>query len=228
MIKVNHPSPVLITLTSPTAAGKSYLFNHIRDVAKLPCLVSTTTRPPRKGEIEGVDYYFISEEESKAREAADDFAELAIYRGVRYGVTKTEFANKLSSGMAFLIVEPGGIDHYVKPALEAGASWLKYYVHTDPELRMERFLERMKKDVAQAIQHDVICSRMDSEFDGPSAQTMKVISSYFDRQRAMLTEEMKWGTMHQWDRTLFGDKEPEFNLSIILRDIEQLRVKSRV
>lgn len=214
--------PVLITLTSPTAAGKSYLFNYIRDVAKLPCLISTTTRLAREGEVEGVDYYFIDLEESKALEEADQFAELAIYRGVRYGVTKKEWNSKLQPGkIAFLIVEPSGIDHYVKPALDVGAIWLKYYIHTDPAVRMERFLDRMLKDVHNAISDDILGGKMDSHFNEPSAKTMKTITSYFDRQRAMLTEEMHWGQKAQWSHTLFGDKEPAYNLDIILTDIRK-------
>ena len=88
---------VLVTLTAPTCAGKSYLLNYIRNDRKLPCLVSTTTRPARAGEVEGVDYFFISEEESKSIEADDDFAELAVYNGIRYGVTKAEFKSKLNT-----------------------------------------------------------------------------------------------------------------------------------
>ena len=214
--------PVLITLTSPTAAGKSYLFNYIRDVAQLPCLISTTTRLAREGEVEGVDYYFIDLEESKALEEADQFAELAIYRGVRYGVTKKEWNSKLQPGkIAFLIVEPSGIDHYVKPALDVGAVWLKYYIHTDPAVRTKRFLDRMMKDVLNAISADILCGKMDSHFNEPSAKTMKTITSYFDRQRAMLTEEMHWGQKAQWSRTLFGDKEPAYNLDIILNDVRK-------
>lgn len=219
---MENTPPVLITLTSPTAAGKSYLFNYIRDVAKLPCLISTTTRLPRDGEVEGVDYYFIDLEESKKLEEADQFAELAIYRGVRYGVTKKEWNSKLQPGkIAFLIVEPSGIDHYVKPAVDVGAIWLKYYIHTDPQVRMERFIDRMMKDVHNAVKADILCGKVDSQFTEPSAKTLKTVMSYFDRQKAMLTEEMQWGTKANWTRTLFGEKSPEENLTIIQNDIRK-------
>ena len=95
--------PILVTLTAPSCSGKSYLLNYIRDEAKMPCLVSTTTRAPRTGEQEGIDYYFISREQSKRYEIEDNFAELAIYNGTRYGVTKQEFKSKLETGLTFLI-----------------------------------------------------------------------------------------------------------------------------
>lgn len=211
--------PVLITLTSPSAGGKSYLFNYIRDVAKLPCLISTTTRAPRAGEKEGVDYFFITEEESKRLEAEGKFAELAIYNGTRYGVTKTEFREKMSKGMAFLIVEPTGIDHYVRPASEIGALHYKTYVHTDPQVRLKRFRDRVEADMLRTIQASMIQA---SSFN-MSTMIMKEVNTAMNRLTAMLTEEMQWGSMHQWDRTLFGEAKPEDNLKIILADVEKLQ-----
>lgn len=209
--------PVLVTLTAPTAAGKSYLFNYIRDAAKMPCLISTTTRAPRAGEVEGVDYYFISEQRSVEMEKDDLFAELAIYRGTRYGVTKKEFKDKLSNGVAFLIVEPSGIDHYVKPALDMGALHLKYYIHTDAEIRLDRFKQRVKKDIEQVLDYG-------PRFTGAE---VAVVMSHMDRLVAMYTEELKWGTMHRWDRNLFGQSDPARNLEIILNDVEKLQSKPK-
>ena len=216
-------TPILITLTSPTAAGKSYLFNYIRDVAKLPCLISTTTRRPRVGEEEGVDYFFISKEESNRIEAEDGFAELAIYRGIRYGVTKAEYHNKLAQGLAFLIVEPTGLEHYAKPALDSGAKWLKYYVHTDVEVRMERFYERMMQDIGDDIRNDIRNGYIDSWNFDSSSRSAKTIKSYFDRHTAMLTSEVNWGTATDWTRIIFGTDDPKHNLEIILKDVEKCR-----
>lgn len=213
--------PVLVTLTSPTAAGKSYLFNYLRDVEGFPCLISTTTRAPRVGEREGIDYYFIDEETSKKMEDEGQFAELAVYRGVRYGVTKKEFQEKLSGGFAFLIVEPSGIDHYVQPALDMGSLHLKYYIHTDPAVRLERFKARVLADVQAAGEQDANMQRMGMQQNF----VKKALSSHMDRLVGMMTEEVKWGTMHNWDRTLFGDQHPSVNVEIILNDIGRLQVR---
>lgn len=214
---MENQKPVLVTLTSPTAAGKSYLYNYIRDVAKLPCLVSTTTRRPRAGEVDGVDYYFIDEELSIALEKADHFAELAVYRGIRYGVTKDEFQRKLSQGLVFLIVEPSGIDHYVKPAIDAGALHLKYYIHTDPDVRLERFKQRVLADVQSAGEADANLRRMGK----PATVVEKTLSSHIDRLVSMYTEEKSWFTMAHWDRVLFGTDTPEHNLRIIMNDVKR-------
>ena len=198
---------VLVTLTAPTCAGKSYLLNYIRNDRKLPCLVSTTTRPARAGEVEGVDYFFISEEESKSLEANDDFAELAVYNGIRYGVTKAEFKSKLDTGLTFLIVEPSGIDHYVKPALDVGAKHLKYFVDVDLGTRIKRFTARLAEDL----------SKMDK-----NTNLEKFVSASLIRHTAMLQIEPGWVDLVKWDRVLNGNDTPEHNLSLILADVMML------
>lgn len=213
--------PIFVTLTSPSAAGKSYLLNYIRNVAKLPCLTSTTTRQPRKGEVEGQDYYFITEQQSIEMEEANMFAELAIYNGVRYGVTKQEFFHKLrEDAITFLIVEPTGIDHYVQPALNAGAISYKAYIHTDPQVRLARFRERAEQDMRQAV------VQLELDAKGGHSSPNKVLKEFttsLNRLTTMLTVEMQWATAQPWDRILMGDTDPAENLRIILSDIEKIR-----
>ena len=52
--------------------------------------VSATTRDPRPGEVNGVDYHFLSEEDFERRVAAGEFVEHAVYAGNRYGTLRTE------------------------------------------------------------------------------------------------------------------------------------------
>lgn len=209
-----------VTLTAPSSAGKSYLLDFIRFEMGMPCFVSTTTRAPRANEVEGVDYFFISEEESRAIEARDGFAELAHYRGVRYGVTKEEFADKLSEGLAFLIVEPTGIDHYAKPALDAGATWFKYFIQTDLDVRITRLKNRMLIDLEDCVALDMLTfdSEIDDEFK-VSTRTQNIVSSHFDRLRAAVTEEEAWKDKCEWTRILDGQASPKVNIDLIMSDI---------
>lgn len=200
---------VLVTLTAPSNAGKSHLLNYIRETAKLPCLVSTTTRPPRKGEVEGVDYFFITDEESKIIEANNGFAELMEYNGYRYGVSKEEFSSKLTNGVAFLIVEPHGIKNYVAPALNVGALHLNCFVDTLEELRIHRMKERFAADL----------ELLDSpEFNPVAAK--KALSAHFNRLITMLTSERKWHVLHNWDLVLDGTDDPEWNTALILNAVK--------
>lgn len=200
--------PVLITLTAPTCGGKSYLMSYIRDVKNLPCIVSTTTRPMREGEVEGKDYYYISEEESRAIEERDGFAELMYFRGYRYGVTKEEFKNKLESGIAFLIVEPKGIFNYVQPAVDIGALWLKFFVDTKLETRVKRFEKRYFLDLEKTVSRD---------------EAIAVSKNYFNRTMSLLGDEVNWINLVQWDQILDGEATPEENLRIIEEKVKLLR-----
>ena len=214
---------VLVTLTAPSCAGKSHLLNYIRNERQLPCLVSTTTRPPRAGEKEGVDYFFISEEESKAIEARDGFAELAIYNGVRYGVTKEEFKTKLDSGLTFLIVEPSGIDHYVKPALDVGAIHLKYFINVPQNIRLDRFKKRLDEDLAAVMDRRTYTAHDEIE---KKCQIQKCVEAGLKRYKAMLTVEPGWIDMAAWDGVLSGLDTPEHNLALIQAKIQQTNLNS--
>ena len=216
--------PVLVTLTSPSCAGKSHLLSYIRDVRNMPCLVSTTTRPPRAGEVEGKDYFFISEADSRDIEAADEFAELAIYNGVRYGVTKEEFKKKLDTGLTFLIVEPSGIEHYVKPAVDAGAVHLKYFVNTPLNVRLERFKKRLDDDLEQIMMK--FTNGRPAEEDLKRQEIQRCVNAGLKRYKTMLTVEPDWINMADWDGVLSGSCSPEKNLARILADVQQLKLNS--
>jgi guanylate kinase len=185
--------------------------------------VSTTTRPPRPGEVDGVDYFFISEEQSKDIEAADGFAELAIYNGVRYGVTKSEFKTKLDTGLTFLIVEPSGIDHYVKPALDAGAIHLKYFITVPQTVRLERFKKRLDADLAEVM--DRHTPTIEDELN-KKKQIQSCVEMGLKRYKAMLTVEPGWIDLVAWDGVLSGLDSPNHNMSVILGKIQQMNLNS--
>jgi guanylate kinase len=59
-------------------------------VPGLELAVSATTRPPRPGEVDGRDYYFLSADEFERRAEQGDFVENAVYAGNRYGTLRSE------------------------------------------------------------------------------------------------------------------------------------------
>ena len=83
-------SPILV-ITGPSGVGKGTL---IRGLLKrepgLELAVSATTRSPREGEVNGVDYHFLSGEDFDRRVRAGEFVEHAEYAGNRYGTLNSE------------------------------------------------------------------------------------------------------------------------------------------
>ena len=84
--------PILV-VTGPSGVGKGTLVREL--LARMPGLrlaVSATTRRPRPGEVNGVDYYFLSEGDFDHRVRAGEFAEHAVYAGNRYGTLRSELS----------------------------------------------------------------------------------------------------------------------------------------
>src|SRR3954447_8098691 len=95
---------ILFVLSAPSGAGKTTLCDALRQTPDFTYSVSCTTRPPRAGEIEGDDYYFIPEEEFLARIEAGEFLEYARVHGrYYYGTTRQPLVTNLQNGVDVLI-----------------------------------------------------------------------------------------------------------------------------
>ena len=57
----------LIIVSGPSGSGKSTVTKIVKDRLNIPLSISATTRKPREGEVEGIDYYFLSEDEFKRK-----------------------------------------------------------------------------------------------------------------------------------------------------------------
>ena len=117
-------TPLLVVVSAPSGAGKSTLCDNVR--AALPSAsraVTCTTREPRDGELDEVDYYFLGEEEFLARVEGGEFLENAVVHGNHYGVLKSELRAKLVEGSDVLL----NID-------VQGAATIRERAATDPVL----------------------------------------------------------------------------------------------
>lgn len=100
---MNHKSGAILVLSGPSGAGKSSLLNEvINDIGECYFSISTTTRPIRDGEINGVHYHFVSEEEFKKDIEEDLFLEYAFVHGNYYGTSIKPVKEALSAGKLVL------------------------------------------------------------------------------------------------------------------------------
>lgn len=89
----------LIVLSGPSGAGKNTLIDHVLPrIPNLKYSVSATTRPPRPGEVHGVDYFFVSDQEFDRMIANHEFLEWAEFVGNRYGTPKAFVENEIQQG----------------------------------------------------------------------------------------------------------------------------------
>lgn len=91
---------MMIILSSPSGAGKSSLSKAlVNQDGNLYLSVSATTRPARPGEIDGIDYHFLSKEQFDKSASDGVFLESAEVFGYNYGTIKTEVERRLYSGI---------------------------------------------------------------------------------------------------------------------------------
>ncbi len=94
---------VVLVLSGPSGAGKSSLLNEIiNDIGECYFSISTTTRPIRAGEVDGVHYHFTTVEEFKKDIEAENFLEYAIVHGNYYGTSLRPVREALYSGKLVL------------------------------------------------------------------------------------------------------------------------------
>ena len=93
----------LFILSGPSGAGKGTICKELLAQTDLELSVSMTTRAPREGEIHGVHYYFVNEDEFVDRINNDGFLEHAQVYGRRYGTPKEPVIDKLKQGIDVIL-----------------------------------------------------------------------------------------------------------------------------
>ena len=100
---------ILLVLSGPSGVGKGTIVNYLLEEDKnLVKSVSCTTRAPREGEKDGVNYYFISRQEFRARIAENDFLEYDEHFGNFYGTPRSFVERRLKSNSVILEIDVVG------------------------------------------------------------------------------------------------------------------------
>jgi guanylate kinase len=97
-------SAEVFVITGPSGVGKGTLIRGLLErVPELELSVSATTRPPRPGEHDGVEYHFLTRDEFERQVAAGGFVEHAGYSGNRYGTLRSELERRLEAGVPVVL-----------------------------------------------------------------------------------------------------------------------------
>lgn len=145
----------LLIVSAPSGSGKSTIVNFLmkeHPEFRLAFSVSATSRPPRGEEKDGVEYYFLSEEDFRRHIKADDFLEYEeVYEGRFYGTLKSQVEDKLAAGLnvVFDVDVKGGINikrYYGDKALSI------FIQPPSIEALRERLIRRNTDEMAQIEQ----------------------------------------------------------------------------
>ena len=94
----------VFVITGPSGVGKGTLIRELlARCSQLELSISATTRQPRPGEEDGVDYYFLGAAEFERRKDAHDFLEFATYSGNHYGTLRSEVDRRLEAGRSVVL-----------------------------------------------------------------------------------------------------------------------------
>lgn len=104
-VTTNSKTGKLFVVTGPSGVGKgtlcAYLASHLAEVLRLS--ISTTSRPMRIGEHEGVDYFFTTRQEFEAMSQTDQLLEWAEYNGNYYGTPRAFVQGQIDNGKGVLL-----------------------------------------------------------------------------------------------------------------------------
>ena len=138
----------IVALMGKAGAGKDALLKEclLLHPTHLHEIISCTTRPPREGEVEGVNYYYLTDEEFMERLADDRLLEATEFRKWHYGTSIEALdANKINIG----VFNPAGVR--ILQSLQ-NVSVLPIYVDANDKIRMLRQLKREENpDVTEIV-----------------------------------------------------------------------------
>ncbi|MEA1964982.1 MAG: guanylate kinase [Candidatus Aerophobetes bacterium] len=193
---------IIIVISAPSGVGKTTLCKRLlQSSPPFACSVSFTTRPPRKNEIEGVDYYFVPREEFQKMIKENKFVEWAEVHGQLYG-TPEKFLNE--------VIKDGGKDVLLEVDVKGGVEIKKEYPQqavlifllppswkelknrlskrgAEDEGKVKKRIERAKEEVKYASYYDYIV--INNEINETLKNLLVIIKAEHYRANRMLNKE---------------------------------------
>ena len=166
----------VFVITGPSGVGKGTLIRGLRErVPELELAVSATTRPPRPGEVDGVDYVFLDHAEFERRVQAGEFVEHARYSGNRYGTLRSELERRMAAGLPVVLeievqgarqvraAMPEAVQVFIAPPAEAALRTRLVTRGTDSPDAVAARLQTARDELAAQAEfgHVVVNDRLD-------------------------------------------------------------------
>ncbi|KIN06660.1 hypothetical protein OIDMADRAFT_156031 [Oidiodendron maius Zn] len=152
-----------IVISGPSGVGKGTLYKTLlaRNPRVFATSVSHTTRTPRPGEKEGVDYYYIKIEEFEKMIEEDKFVEHAKFGDNRYGTSKMTISDLTASGKVVVLdIEMEGVKQIKKSSIGA-----RYVFIAPPSMEeLESRLRGRKTENEESIQKRLAQARIEMEY----------------------------------------------------------------
>jgi len=182
--------PLLIVLSGPSGAGKDSVIEELRKGDEnRHFVVTATTRPPRPGETDGVDYIFLDEATFLEMRRNQQLLESAQYSGRWYGVPRSQVSGALNSGRdVFLKIEVQGAETIRSIAPEAVLVFLApgslaelarrlAQRRTEDPVELQRRLDIARQELAQVGRYDYCVVNRDGCLDQAVSEIEAIIAA---------------------------------------------------
>jgi len=182
--------PLLIVISGPAGVGKDSLLKRMQERREdFHFVVTATDRPPRPGEVNGVDYFFVSTEEFIQMKQEDELLEHAIVYGQHKGIPKQQVREALKSGKDVIMrIDVQGAQTIRKLAPEAVTIFLTAPSETEQERRlrergndsliqMEERIHMAKEEMKSLHMFDYVVVNRSGELDKAVDQVLAIIQA---------------------------------------------------
>jgi guanylate kinase len=160
--------PTMIVISGPSGVGKDTIARALieRDPERFYFVVTATTRPPREGEVQGQDYFFVSNDEFAQMIDEDELLEYAVVYNDFKGVPKQQIRDALKSGRDVIMrVDVQGAATIRKLVPNA----IFVFLATETEADLDKRLRERKSETAEGLQLRIATARQEmkrlKEFD---------------------------------------------------------------
>ncbi|MBO7540118.1 MAG: guanylate kinase [Bacteroidales bacterium] len=183
----------VIIFSAPSGSGKSTIIGHLlKRVPGLEFSISATSRKPRQGELDGKDYYFLTEEDFKQRVSEDKFVEwVEVYQGTCYGTLKSEIERIWDKGntVIFDVDVLGGVSlkkifgekalsiFIQPPSIEVLEQRLRNR-GTETEESLRKRIERAEMELQYSNQLDVVV--VNDNLDTAINETETIVNNFLN------------------------------------------------
>lgn len=178
--------PLVVVITGPSGVGKGTLIGALRDrVGGLRLSVSATTRPPRAGEVDGVDYFFMDRDRFARLVEEGAFVEHADYAGERYGTLREQLTNGDDDTAVLLEIEVQGARQIRETLPEA----LQVFIAPPSAEDLRRRLEARGTDSPETIERRLAVADEEIAAQGEFARV--IVNDDLGRATAELEETVR-------------------------------------